>query len=181
MSNISDENNKDNLYVRPKDFESEVRDYYFYSQLVEEYDGDKNTKDYRILVRKKDKYAEKCGLSLLKIVKGLSKNGRFSGYTQQWKEEMVNDALTRCIKALMSRKFDLSKKINPFSYFNKIAWREFIRRIKLENKLVDTHMRFIDEHINDYIDGLEDNQKVYRKKTVMEKMGDFYDEDQALN
>jgi hypothetical protein len=80
-------------------------------------------------VRKRKKAIDKCGLAIYKVCLGLNNHGKFSGYT--WKEDMLGDALTKCTKALLNRKFDPDRGFNPFSYFNMIANHEFVHRIKV--------------------------------------------------
>lgn len=64
------------------------------------------------------------------ICNKLSLKYQFSGYTQQWKEEMISDGMENCIMAINN--FDPNKSNNPFAYFTQIAWNAFIRRIKRE-------------------------------------------------
>lgn len=87
------------------------------------------------------------------MVVGLSNNPKFSGYT--WRDEMVADALIQCNKALVGRKYQFDRGFNPFSYFNRVAWREFIHRIKVEKKKVEVHNKFIEEHAHDWAEGCD--------------------------
>ena len=72
------------------------------------------------------------GEAITKICYNLIKKGNFSGYSIQWKQEMVSDALIDCISAVDN--FKPEKTTNPFAYFTQIAWNAFIRRITKEKK-----------------------------------------------
>ena len=67
------------------------------------------------------------GEAIFLICTNLSSKGNFSGYTVQWKQEMLSDAMVDCVAAVDN--FDPDKTNNPFAYFTMIAWNAFIRRI----------------------------------------------------
>lgn len=104
---------RDNNYISPKQFTADLRDYYDLSDEVEKLDPEDNSKDARKLRRACKKAFDKCGVSIYKMVMGLSNNGKFSGYT--WKGDMIGDALVKCNKALIGKKYKFEKKFNPFS------------------------------------------------------------------
>ena len=62
----------------------------------------------------------------------LAKKVNFSGYTTQWKQEMISDGMADCVAAVDN--FDPDKTNNPFGYFTMVAWNAFIRRIHKEKK-----------------------------------------------
>ena len=73
-------------------------------------------------------------VSFMKIVSNLARSRNFSSYT--WLEEMKADAIENCIRYI--RKFNINAetrtgKPEAFSYFTRIAYFAFLRRIKLEN------------------------------------------------
>jgi hypothetical protein len=73
-------------------------------------------------------------VSFMKLVNNLAKSRNFSSYT--WLEEMKADAIENCIRYI--RKFNIKAetrtgKPEAFSYFTRIAYFAFLRRIKLEN------------------------------------------------
>lgn len=73
-------------------------------------------------------------VSFMKIVHNLARSRNFSSYT--WLEEMKADAIENCIRYV--RKFNINAKTRTgkpeaFSYFTRIAYFAFLRRIKLEN------------------------------------------------
>lgn len=72
------------------------------------------------------------GHSILLICTNLIKKPNFSGYSSQYREEMVSDAMMDCVAAVDN--FDPEKTNNPFAYFTQIAWNAFIRRIQKEKK-----------------------------------------------
>lgn len=125
--------------------------------------------------RKAKKALDTCGIAIYKLVCGLAANGKFSGYT--WKDEMVGDALIKCNKALIGKKFKFERKYNPFSYYNMIAWHEFVHRIKVEKKKLETVAKFKSEH---YYDVKDEDDTMYVKPMFMEDFDDFYNEENEL-
>ena len=87
---------------------------------------------------------------------------------------MLGDALSKCTKALLNRKFDPDRGFNPFSYFNMIASHEFIHRIKVEKKHFDVVTKYGEEHLKDFIE--EVDEAIYVKPTFTSKLGEFYNE-----
>ena len=67
------------------------------------------------------------------ITKGLLETERFRGYSPDWKDEMIFESLFHMKRALIKRKFKLEKNINPFSYFNQIAFYSFKAWLDKEN------------------------------------------------
>lgn len=165
---------RDSNYISPKQFSLELEEYYRLAEETEKLDENDDSKEARQLRRKCKKALDVCGVGLYKIATGLAKNPKFSGYT--WIDEMVCDALAKGNRALIGRKYDFSKGFNPFSYFNRIFWREFIRRIKIENKMTDTKNRYIAEHYKDFASDSE--TAIYVKKLFMEDFDDMWDEDE---
>ena len=108
---------------------------------------------------------------------GLNNHGKFSGYT--WKEDMLGDALTKCTKALLNRKFDPDRGFNPFSYFNMIANHEFVHRIKVEKKHFEMVNKYGEEHLKDFAEECE--EAIYVKPTFTSKLGEFYDETMEIS
>ena len=72
------------------------------------------------------------GNAITLICTNLIKKPNFSGYSSQYREEMVSDAMMDCVAAIDN--FDPDKTNNPFAYFTQIAWNAFIRRIQKEKK-----------------------------------------------
>jgi hypothetical protein len=72
------------------------------------------------------------GQSIMLICTNLIKKPNFSGYSSQYREEMVSDGIMDCVAAIDN--FDPDKTNNPFAYFTQISWNAFIRRIQKEKK-----------------------------------------------
>jgi len=85
---------------------------------------------------------DELAISVNEIAKRLSFAPNFINYT--YREEMVGDALIKMIKALREHKFDPDKG-NPFSYFTKIAFHAFCKRIKGEKKHRQTILDYQNE------------------------------------
>jgi hypothetical protein len=74
------------------------------------------------------------GEAIMLICSNLMKRPNFSGYSPQYKQEMISDATVDCVAAVGN--FDPSRTNNPFAYFTQIAWNAFIRRLAKEKKHV---------------------------------------------
>ena len=77
---------------------------------------------------------DEIAISFMQIAHNLARSRNFSSYT--WIEEMKADAIENCIRYV--RKFNINAKTRTgkpeaFSYFTRIAYFAFLRRIKLEN------------------------------------------------
>lgn len=184
MSTINEEV-KSNHYISGPQFYKIVCEYYKACEDVESFDGDKESAEYKKLLRIQKRCLDKCGHPLLQMITGLSKKANFSGYT--WKDEMMADAQIKCVRALVGRKFkpEIVKedgtiiKYNPFSYFNRIAWREFLHRNSLEMANVKTRNKYATEHRGDFAEG--DDTPIYIKPNLMSQLGEFWkDEYQVL-
>lgn len=160
-------------YIKAAELTQLIRDFYALDDQLNEWVGDKNSKDYRKIEIKRKIAIDKCGEAIYKICLGLSNHGKFSGYT--WKEDMLGDALVKCSKALLNRKFDPDRGFNPFSYFNMIASHEFIHRIKVEKKHFDTVTKFGQESLREF--GSDLNCPIYIKPNFASNMDELYDED----
>lgn len=120
-----------------------------------------------------------CGVCLYRMVVGLSNNGKFSGYTTNWKSDMVGDAMMQATRALVGRKYDFSKGYNPFSYFNMICWREFVNRIKIEKKKVEMEDKFIEEHRSDFAEQCD--TPIYVRPSLNSQLKEFWDVEVEVN
>lgn len=164
--------NTDLYYISPQEFTEAIRDYYKYSDMCNELAESDNSPEAKQIRKTSEKLLNKCGLFIKMTVEGLSKRANFAGYT--WKEDMVSDALLKCVKALVKHKFDVTKGYNPLSYFDKVASREFGHRIKLEKKIVQTKNDYIDEHYKDFAQ--ESETPIYVKKRFMEGFDQMWHE-----
>lgn len=71
--------------------------------------------------------------AFIDITMGQLQTERFRGYSKHWQDEMIFESLFHMKRALVKRKFDMHRNINPFSYFNQIAYRSFKNWITKEN------------------------------------------------
>ena len=70
------------------------------------------------------------GDCIVKICTNLSYSTNFIGYT--YRDEFVEDAIENCIKYVKS--FDPNRSKHAFTYFSKVAYYAFLRRLKEEKK-----------------------------------------------
>lgn len=70
------------------------------------------------------------GDCIVKICTNLSYSTNFIGYT--YRDEFVEDAIENCIKYVKS--FDPDRSKHAFTYFSKVAYYAFLRRLKDEKK-----------------------------------------------
>lgn len=184
------QNKRETWYIQPDYFNNVIVEYYTASETIEKFEADKekegvpaseykNTKEYRVMARVQKKALDKCGVCLYKMVRGLSSNGKFSGYTNNWKDDMIADAMMQATRALVGRKFDPNKGYKAFSYFNMICWREFINRIKLEKKKVEMHNKYIEEHAHDYAE--ESDAPIYVRPSFNSQLKEFWNVEEEMN
>ena len=114
-------------YVDPEEFKQQIIVYYKTGVMIDE-----------------------IAIAVQEIATRLSFAPNFINYS--YREEMVGDALIKMIKALNEKKFDPDKG-NPFSYFTKIAYHAFCKRIKGEKRIhsatIDYQNEVYDNLIND--------------------------------
>lgn len=102
--------------------------------------------------------SQQLGLMILKICTRFSLHPKFFGYS--YRDEMVADAVTRCLSKGVS-KIDLSlANCNPFSYFTQIALNCFRARINSEKRFMSTKQKYRDEVYTQY----EHQQNLQRTK-----------------
>lgn len=77
---------------------------------------------------KESKYLIAC---LIELTSRIAKKS-FSGYT--WVEDMQQDAIISCLKALRTRKFNPETTKNPFSYFTTCVRFSFLKTLKREKR-----------------------------------------------
>lgn len=152
---------------------SDISSYYEWDNKRLGLDENDDSKEAKLIRRNAKKYFEKCGFAIYTMIVGLAKNSKFSGYT--WKDEMIADALVKCTKALSGKKFDPSRKYNPFSYFNRIAWREFLRRINIEKQNVKVKTEYGQEFLRAF--SKEDiNNPIYIKPVFITPLQETFND-----
>ena len=95
----------------------------FYEAMVE---YNKDPIEERVITE----YIGKC---ILLICQNLANRSNFRGYSAQWKQEMISDAIENCMQNINSFNPDMPQK-NPFWYFSRVAFNAFRRRIKIEKR-----------------------------------------------
>jgi len=98
------------------------------------------------------------GECFMKIAEHLSFKTNFANYP--YKEEMIGDAILKMFSAIRNKKFDVSTKNNPFSYFTTIAFHAFINRIKKEKKHRETITKYQEAFYGDTLNE-DQNSQVY--------------------
>ena len=122
-------------YVNAKDFYDQIKTYYE-TEII----------------------PDVLSVSLLKIATGLSFAPNFINYS--YKDEMIGDAILKMFSAIRNKKFDVSTKNNPFSYFTTIAFHAFINRIKKEKKHRETITKYQEAFYGDTLNE-DQNSQVY--------------------
>lgn len=123
---------KKEWYVNPTDFYNQIKTYYE-TEIIP------------------DVLAE----SINKIAIGLSYAPNFINYS--YKDEMIGDAVLKMFSAIRNKKFDVSTKNNPFSYFTTIAFHAFINRIKKEKKHRETIVKYQETFYADTLNDQDTN------------------------
>ena len=92
--------------------------------------------------------SQELGSMILKICTRFSLHPRFFNYT--FRQQMIADAILRCIsKGLDHINLELSN-CNPFSYFTQIAFNCFRTRISIQKKFTQTRNRYRDIYYNQF-------------------------------
>ncbi len=109
------------------------------------------------------------GLAIYQIANNLAKKGNFSGYTNNWKEEMISDGIENCMQYLHN--FNPEKSKNPFAYFTRIIWFAFIRRIQKEKKQQYIKYKLsLNNVLDDNVYEIEHNELTHEKAAVLKEM-----------
>jgi hypothetical protein len=120
-----------NHYVNNKDFVKRIVEY---------------KKACRVAKRNKEtkpRIPDAIGKYIYDIAENLSRKPGFAGYT--FKSEMIGDACENCVRYFDN--FDPKISHYPFTYFTKIAYYAFIRRIKLEKLQLYTKYKYTQQHV----------------------------------
>ena len=118
--------NKKTYYVNPKEFLSQLTEFYESDDLKDE-----------------------LATSVYKIAVGLSYSPNFINYS--YKDDMIGDAVVKMVAAVNNKKFNLDSGSNPFSYFTTIAFHAFINRIKKEKKYRETIASYQEQVYGDLV------------------------------
>lgn len=110
---------------------------------------------------------DKIGLAIMLISEGLSKRFNFSGYTQSWKQEMIEDGIEAAIKGL--KNFDEAKYNNPHAYITQACFNAFVQRIKKERREVAKKYSYF---VHNVYDNRDDDMVALADETFIQ---DIYD------
>lgn len=103
------------------------------------------------------------GEAIILIANKLTKHSRFYAYTEDYKQEMVSDAIEKCIEKIGN--FDVDHPTeNPFAYFTQICWNAFVNRADKEGK--QHYVKHKNFDIMHQIDLINENMLSYDKNVT---------------
>lgn len=129
------------FYVKSSDLIAEIKKY----QQSKLEDSNMRNVPYE---EGKGEISEELGIMIMKICTRFSLQPRFFGYT--YRDEMVADAITRCLTNGVDKINPDHPKCNPFAYFTTIAFNCFRQKIKNEKKYNLTKQRLREEHYTEF-------------------------------
>lgn len=101
---------------------------------------------------------DSIGLDIIRISHGLAKRYNFSGYTQTWKQEMIDDGIEASIAGLHN--FDEKRYNNPHAYITTACYNAFLQRIKKERHEMAVKQSYFLAHVYDSNSGDEEMSKL---------------------
>jgi DNA-directed RNA polymerase specialized sigma24 family protein len=119
-----------------------------------------------------NKMTDAVAIHIMDIANGLARNHRFARYSNNWKEDMIGDAIEKMYRALENKSFRLDSTFNPFSYFNRIAWNAFCNRIKKEKAQHEGLDEYRDMVYTEHMSGPDSMGHVYTKPHLEEDWED---------
>ena len=156
----------------------------FYDAIVQHYVDCEEAQEKGL---EQPRIPEFIGECLLKIADNLTRHRWFINYTQQYKEEMVGQALLNCIEYFY--RFDANRFSNPFSYFTQSCFNTFrdvakkerrnqyVKYASFEKAMIEsggdglTELQMYD-NISEFIANFEDDvekERVKRKEKLAQK------------
>ena len=84
----------------------------------------------------------KIGLAIIQIANRRCNSPMYRGYTNNWKEEMISNAIT--VATLLGHNFDPEKYNNPFAYFTQICDNAIKEQLKREKTQLYIRYKSID-------------------------------------
>lgn len=90
------------------------------------------------------------GKAIMDIAHNLSRRWNFSGYTADWKEQMVGDAVEASVKGI--KNFNTEDYNNPHAYITTTCFHAFQNRIKRERKESVIKYKYFVEEVFDHDD-----------------------------
>lgn len=93
---------------------------------------------------------EEIGRAILLVANNTIRRWNFSGYTADWREEMVDEAVMNAVKYSWrycwdkdTKKHDFTKFNNPFAYLSMVAFRSFTTIIRKRKRLQERKFEMI--------------------------------------
>lgn len=112
---------------RPRSQKNYINGRTFYEHLVI---YQQFTKEGNPVPQKVMHYIGEC---IIQIANKLTKHSRFYAYTEDYKQEMISDAIEKCIEKIGNFNVDHPTE-NPFAYFTQVCWNAFVNRAEKEMK-----------------------------------------------
>ncbi len=137
-------------YINNKDLYEAIRDYQIkvksYNARLEEFESGQTNG----IKPRPPEMSDYIGSCFMMLSKKIASRGNFCSYT--YRDEMEDDGIENCIMAIKS--FDTEKWDNPYSYFTKVIWWAFLRRIEKEKKQsYIKHMSLVNASMEDLAHG----------------------------
>lgn len=96
---------------------------------------------------KKVKIPDRVALDISKISHNMARRYNFNGYSQDWKEEMIQDGIEVSIAGI--KNFNELQYNNVFGYVSRACFRAFLQRMAKEKRETATKYKFFIESIQD--------------------------------
>lgn len=111
-------------------------------------------------------------VGIMKVSNNLSRRYNFSGYTANWRDEMVGDGIETCLKYI--KNFNTEKYNNIHAYITQICYNAFIQRIKKERKANAVRYKYFLQDALDYEDEEGEHRVDYEFITqMMDRVADY--------
>ncbi len=100
---------------------------------------------------------DKIALAIVQIANRHCNSRKYFGYTNNWKEELISNAIMTA--TIRGHSFDPNRSDNPFAYLTQICDNAFKEQLKREKKQVYIRYRSIDE-VDGFNAEVEDNTNI---------------------
>ncbi len=114
---------------------------------------------------------DSIGLAITKIAKNYANVHSFRNYS--FKDEMIDDAIVACIKAVDG--FDVTRSNEPLSFFTTCCYFAFLQRIEFEDK--QKYIRYkslvFDNTLDFELSNMDDNDMNAYSKINIDNINDF--------
>jgi hypothetical protein len=115
---------------------------------------------------------DEIGRDVMLISYNLSKRWNFSGYTDDWKEQMIGDGIEAALKAV--KNFDAIHFSNPHAYLTTVCFRAFQNRIKKERQESVGKYKYFVEEVYDFTnDEISANVDVDFYQDMVNKIAEY--------